>query len=681
MAPLPRTGPRHTVTRASPRARRAAGRTAAAALSVTLLALALQPVRAGASGPGGFEERVLFKAGQTEGEAQGDYACFRIPALVTTARGVLLAFAEGRRHNCGDATDIDIVLRRSTDGGRTWGPLRVVDEGRGDTHGNPAPVVDRHTGRIVLATTYNAGRPDAGNCDVPCDRTPHVQYSDDDGTTWSHPRDITREIRPHGWNSWYATGPGHGIQLVHGPHRGRLVVGVNAESHDGTRVTADHAALALSDDGGAHWRLGAVDTHRIARDGTYRQMPSELTLAERSDGAIHVNGREQGGTDLGNRDVAVSRDAGDTFDGRFQAVPDLYAPMVQGSVVPLRDGRWLLSLPADPDRRRTMTIRSSYDQGRTWESVERGRRVTADWSGYSDMAVVSPGTAGLLYEAGKADAHDEIRFARFTERWLGPRRGPDPTTPDLAPGAPGATVLGGARPVAGRFGGALSFDGTDGAVRLPYRRELPLGDRDFTASLWFRAPAAARGEQPLLWMGGVGGAPQVSLRSDPRGVTGSLTAITGPGPARSATARAAGTYEDGTWHFVTLRRGGERLTLTVDGASVAVAGVRGSVSRTSPFGVHVGQRPDGRGFFRGELDEVRVYGRGLSDAELARLRGSNDGVSARALRVWLPLDELVPQPRPFPQHLMRGSAAAGAPPRTPARVRPGDSVPQPRPFP
>ncbi|MFD0382089.1 hypothetical protein ACFQ2B_05630 [Streptomyces stramineus] len=68
-------------------------------------------------------------------------------------------------------------------------------------------------------------------------------------------------MRPCGWNSWYATGPGHGIQLAHGPHRGRLVVGVNAESHDGTRVTANHAALALSDDGGAHWRLGAVDNH------------------------------------------------------------------------------------------------------------------------------------------------------------------------------------------------------------------------------------------------------------------------------------------------------------------------------------------------------------------------------------------------------------------------------------
>ncbi|MCC3779381.1 glycoside hydrolase, partial [Streptomyces sp. UNOB3_S3] len=420
-------------------------------LSGSLLALALRPGAAGATedpvGPGrdGFDERVLFRADQDPG-----YACYRIPAIVTTAHGTLLAFAEGRKDNCGDATDIDLVLKRSTDGGRTWGPLQIVDPGLGDTHGNPAPVVDRRTGRIVLATTYNEGREDAGNCDVPCDRTPHLQYSDDDGASWSWPRDLTEEIRPPGWNSWYATGPGHGVQLGHGPHEGRLVIGLNAESHDGTRTSANHAALALSDDGGAHWRLGAVDTYPVAADRTYRQKPSELTLAERSDGTVYAGGREQDGTELGNRDDAVSGDGGESFDAPFRPLPDLYSPMVQGAVIPLRPGRWLFSAPADPDRRRTMTIRSSYDEGRTWESAERGRRVTADWSGYSDMAVIGPDTTGLLYEAGKADARQEIRFARFTEEWLGPRRGPDPTTPDRAPGGTVAYVLGGARPVGGR---------------------------------------------------------------------------------------------------------------------------------------------------------------------------------------------------------------------------------------
>ncbi|MEU7134424.1 sialidase family protein [Streptomyces sp. NPDC046261] len=623
---------------------------APAVLCGALLALCLTPAAAGEPGASlapasaGFEEQVLFKAGREPGHG---YACYRIPAIVTTTRGTLLAFAEGRKDNCGDATDIDLVLKRSTDGGRSWEPLRIVDPGHGDTHGNPAPVVDGRTGRIVLATTYNEGRRDAGNCEVPCDRTPHLRYSDDDGLSWSRPRDLTPRIRPAGWNSWYATGPGHGIQLARGPHRGRLVIGLNAESHDGSRTSANHAALALSDDGGAHWRLGAVDTHQVTTDRTYRQKPSELTLAERSDGAVYVNGREQDGTELGHRDEAVSRDGGASFAAPFRALPDLYSPMVQGAVAPLWPGRWLFSAPADPDRRRTLTIRSSYDQGRTWESAERGRRVTADWSGYSDMTVIGQGTTGLLYEAGKADARQEIRFARFTEGWLGARRGPDPTTPDRAPGGRGADVLGGGRPVGGRFGAGLGFDGEDDAVRLPFRASLPLGARDFTAALWFRYRATeAGGEQPLLWMGGVGGAPQVALRGEPgQGrIAGQVTALAeGPGPSRTATVRSTGGYGDGRWHHLALRRTGGKLTLTVDGVSSAVPDVPGSVSRNSTFGVHLGQKPDARAFLKGDLDEVRVYGRALADGELSALRATNaPPARGDAAVLWLPLDRLDP---------------------------------------
>ncbi|MEV5147943.1 hypothetical protein AB0L14_27000 [Streptomyces sp. NPDC052727] len=85
--------------------------------------------------------------------------------------------------------------------------MRVVDEDGGDTHGNPAPVVDRVTGRVWVAETYDTGRTDSAGGTVPCDRTPHLQYSDDDGRTWSRPRDPSPEILPADWNSWYATGP------------------------------------------------------------------------------------------------------------------------------------------------------------------------------------------------------------------------------------------------------------------------------------------------------------------------------------------------------------------------------------------------------------------------------------------------------------------------------------------
>ncbi|MGX1366261.1 sialidase-1 [Streptomyces canus] len=579
----------------------------------------------------GFEQQILFRADRDPG-----YACFRIPAIVRTTGGTLLAFAEGRVLNCGDAADIDIVLKRSTDGGRTWGHLQVVDEGGGDTHGNPAPVVDRETGRVLLAETYNTGRADSGNCRAPCDRTPHLRYSDDEGRTWSAPRDLSDELLSPPRNSWYATGPVHGIQLAHGPHAGRLVFGVNAETWDGSRVSANHAALVVSDDGGEHWRVGAKDSWPVAADGTFRQKPSEVTVTERADGSVLVSGREQDGTDLGHRTQAVSPDGGDSFAAPFRAVPDLYAPQVQCATLGLVE-RLLLSCPADPDRRRTMTIRSSYDGGRTWDTPDRATVVTDDWSGYSDMVQVDEDTVGLLYEGGTADARDEIRFARFTEDSLAPRRGPDPTTPDRAPLAPPAAVLGGTRERTGVIGGALGFDGADDAVRLPYREELPLGARDFTASLWFRYTAAS-GEQPLLWMGGVGTTqPQVWLRGEPAGgrVRGLITVREGATAVRTATVSADGAWNDGRWHHLVLRRGGGRLTLFVDGTATGVPDVPGSVSRNAPFGVHIGQRVDGRAHFTGAIDEVRVWGRALTDAEVTGAHaGSADSV------LWLPMDRV-----------------------------------------
>ncbi|WP_217567915.1 sialidase family protein [Streptomyces sp. GbtcB7] len=569
----------------------------------------------GVSGASGalFEQQVLFRASQDPG-----YACFRIPAVVRSTHGTLLAFAEGRVHDCGDAGDIDIVVKRSTDGGRTWGPLQVVNEGAGDTHGNPAPIVDRETGRIVLAETYNTGRTDGRGCDVPCDRTPHLQYSDDDGLSWSAPRDLSAEILPPNWNSWYATGPVHGIQLTRGRHAGRLVFGVNTETWNGSRVTANNAALITSDDGGDHWRIGASDSWPIAEDGTFRQKPSELTLTERADGSVLVSGREQDGTDLGHRTQTVSRDGGDSFTAPFRDLPGLYAPQVQGSVLRLGD-RILLACPGDPDRRRTMMIRSSYDGGRTWDSVDRGTVVTTDWSGYSDLVGIGGGAVGLLYEGGAVDARDEVRFARFTEDWLTPRRGPDPTTADLARHAEPAAVLGGAQETAGVRGGALEFDGADDAVRLPYQDRLPLGTKDFTASLWFRYTAIG-GEQPLLWMGGIGTTqPQVWMRAEPAShrITALITTRSGAAAPTSASVRTASAYNDGQWHHLALRRGGGLLTLSVDATAVGAADVPGSVSRNSPFGVHVGQRMDSRAYFTGAIDEVRVYDRVLSDDELA----------------------------------------------------------------
>ncbi len=330
---------------------------------------------AAADGPApSFSEQVLF-AQHTDG-----YFCFRIPAIVKALDGTLLAFAEGRVASCGDSGDIDLVLRRSTDGGRTWGPLRVVLPGNGDTRGNPAPVVDRRTGRIVLMTTYNPGDDDTI-------RRPFVQYSDDDGTTWSAARDLTAQIDRPAWNSWYATGPGHALQLRHGPHKGRLIVGANHEGDGGAAQGGPQGGhLNYSDDGGTTWHIGAEDT-RTTNDVS----PGELSATELADGRIYVNARDNTGTDPGNRNYATSSDGGETFDAPFRTLPELSAPKSQGAVLRV-GGKILLSDEAHPVTREVMAIRSSSDDGRSFQKV--GKVIHWGPAAYSDLVDLGGGDLG-----------------------------------------------------------------------------------------------------------------------------------------------------------------------------------------------------------------------------------------------------------------------------------------------
>lgn len=334
----------------------------------------------------------IFKNGED------GYSCFRIPSLITTQHGAVLAFAEGRKNNCGDAGDIDLVVRRSEDGGRTWGPLRVIWDDSTNTCGNPTPVVDETTGTVILLSTWNWGADKEKaikNRSSVNTRRVFMLSSSDDGGSWSVPREITASVKLPDW-TWYATGPGRGIQIIRGRKKGRLVIPCN---HEEAGAGRNYSHVIWSDDHGKTWTLGG-----IAQDST-----NESTVAELSNGRLMLNMRNTGKTRY--RQIAISRNAGRKFSS---AVPDstLVEPVCEGNLLAFRaaDGRQGLAFsnPASAIGRVNMTVRVSYDDGRTWPLQ---RLLYEGPSAYSCLTILPDGRLSCLYEAGKLRPYEGIVFA------------------------------------------------------------------------------------------------------------------------------------------------------------------------------------------------------------------------------------------------------------------------------
>ena len=361
-------------------------------LGATLLPTARQP-----SVPPAVDVDV-FRAGEN------GYHTYRIPSIIATRSGTLLAFAEGRRGGAGDAGDIDLLLRRSTDGGATWSPMRVIGDNGPNTFGNPCPVVDRDTGAIWLLSTQNQGTDrekdiiagtSAGS------RTVWVMKSDDDGVTWSAATEITPSVKEKGW-TWYATGPGIGIQT----RDGRLVIPAN---HADAATGVHRSHLVLSDDRGKSWRLGAS-----ADEGT-----NESQVVELADGRLMLNMRNHPPRPENHRLVATSADGGKTLS-RVQADPALIEPPAQASLIrftrrPAHDrDRLLFANPASM-RRERMTVRLSHDEAATWPIA---RVIHEGPAAYSSLVVLDDLSIGLLYERGASSPYERITFTRFTLEWL-----------------------------------------------------------------------------------------------------------------------------------------------------------------------------------------------------------------------------------------------------------------------
>ncbi|WP_346100890.1 sialidase family protein [Nonomuraea maheshkhaliensis] len=347
-------------------------------------------------------------------QATDGYHTYRIPAAVVTAAGTILAFAEGRRGSASDSGHIDLVLKRSGDGGRTWGPLQVVatEPNRG-TAGNPAPAV-LGDGRVVLVhvrqgPTATEEKIRRGQVAADAGRRVFVQVRTDEGVTWPAPREITAEVKRPGWR-WYATTPGHALVLRHGPHAGRLVVPANHSlpptgKDDGTEGKYNGGHVLLSDDGGTTWRIGYVDDNP---DGYVNV--NETTAAELPGGRLYLNTRTDS-TAPGTRADAYSADGGQTLELPFRPQTGLIGPVVEGSLL-WCDGpeALLFSGPAAPDTRALMTVRASDDHGLTWRVAHTVSGLPA---AYSDLVRVDGDTVGLLFETGNFGPYESIAFRRI----------------------------------------------------------------------------------------------------------------------------------------------------------------------------------------------------------------------------------------------------------------------------
>jgi sialidase-1 len=395
-------------------------------IAAASLAAALPPLTFG-QGPS-FEKFDLFEADKD------GYKLYRIPGIVVTRSGALLAYCEARKTGKGDWDTIDIMLRRSLDNGRAWDAPRKIADVEGPksknpvaierkqadptdvTYNNPVAIADHKTGAVHFLFCLEYAR---------C----FYMRSDDDGATFTKPVEITSTFE--GFRSRYdwrviATGPAHGIQLKNG----RLIVpvwislGTQGNGH-GPSVTS----AIYSDDHGKTWRAGEI----IGPDTPELISPNETVTAQLADGRVLFNIRSV--SKANRRAISFSRDGA---TGWSKAVFDqqLAEPICMASIARLSEkssgGRNRIIF-ANPDNltradgrdtpglrrdRKNLTIKLSYDEAQTWpvsKALEPGP------SAYSDLAVGRDGTIFCFYEAVGADGkspYGRLTLARFNLEWL-----------------------------------------------------------------------------------------------------------------------------------------------------------------------------------------------------------------------------------------------------------------------
>ena len=351
---------------------------------------------------------------------QGEFDChtFRIPAMVTTNKGTLLAVYDMRYKSRRDLQrHMDIGLSRSTDGGETWArPVPIMDMKKfgglpEDQNGcsDPNILVDRKTGEILVSAVWTHGKPGTHQWVGKGSEPGHSIHkssqfmmvrSKDDGLTWSEPENWTKRLKDPKW-CLFAPAPGNGINLMDGT----LVMPTQGRDANGFPFSN----LMWSKDHGKSWTLSSP-----ARDNT-----TECSVAELKDGSLMLNVRDNRNrkdkSKTNGRAVSVTKDMGKTWEVHSSDHGALPEPVCMASLIShdLKDGRRVLffSNPNSKYKREKMTVRMSLDQGKTWP-----KSILLDQKGgaYSSLAMVNDRTLGILYESSVADmVFQKIKLSEF----------------------------------------------------------------------------------------------------------------------------------------------------------------------------------------------------------------------------------------------------------------------------
>jgi len=346
---------------------------------------------------------------------------YRIPAVIGLPNGDILAFCEGRVNGGSDFGNIDIVMKRSSDGGKTWSPLQTIVNADSLQAGNPAPVVDLTDenypgGRIFLF--YNTGNNEESEVRKGNGlREVWYKTSTDNGNTWSKPVNITTQVhRPkqpqinaaynfaEDWRS-YANTPGHAMQFQHGKYKGRIFVAANHSSGTPQNHFTDYAGHGYyTDDHGKTFHLS--ETVNIPGS-------NESTATELSNDKLMMNSRNQKG-DVLARIVSISSDGGATWDTSYFD-KTLIDPVNEGSILTIgkKHGKNIIAFcnAADTKRRDNLTLRISYDDGKTWSKsflIDKSNDANkSDFTAYSDLVQLGKYKIGVLYER---NGYKEIVF-------------------------------------------------------------------------------------------------------------------------------------------------------------------------------------------------------------------------------------------------------------------------------